>query len=331
MKHEGTPIGVGLIGVGKHGRRYAAHIRDDFAGVLRLIGLTRLDAARAADDALEFGCRAYPDYHALLADSAVEAVIVVVPPAAHVDIVGAAAQAGRPVLLEKPSTVGLAAGRRLLAVLERYPVPVMVAQTLRYNAVVRAILTACTLIGPVHSLALTQRFEPSRLPWLDDPARAGGGMVLQTGVHCFDLLRVLSGREADAVVCQITRVRTQQTEDSFAAAIRMGGGRVLATVSCSRAAGGRTGYIEVAGEKGTLVGDHVAHYLHRVEGARTIPVPLGDPVPTVREVLRDFARALQQGSPVPIPIEEGLRAVAVADACYAAARSGAQAAVERVP
>jgi hypothetical protein len=32
---------------------------------------------------------------------------------------------------------------------------------------------------------------------------------------------------------------------------------------------------------------------------------------------------------MPVPLEEGLRAVAIADACYASARTGAVAAVER--
>jgi predicted dehydrogenase len=330
MTFGDRPIRVGLIGAGKHGRRYATHICKDFQDRLRLVALARNDAAKAAETAREFGCRAYVGYRALIEEADVDALIVVVPPVAHPEMLSAAACAGRAVLLEKPAAIDLRAGRMLIEALAVHPVPVMVAQTLRYNTVIRTLLGHCAEIGPIHSLALTQRFEMSRLEWIDDPSRSGGGMILHTGVHSFDLLRMLTGMEADRVTCQFGSVRTSRTEDNFAATVSLGGGAVLAVVSGSRAAGGRTGYIEVAGEHGTLVGDHVGHRLHKVVGTTATPIPLGDPVPTVREVLRDFERALRTNALMPIPLKEGLRAVAVADACYAAARSGSTVAVEAI-
>ena len=52
------------------------------------------------------------------------------------------------------------------------------------------------------------------------------------------------------------------------------------------------------------------------------PIEVPPSVATVPAVLRDFAAALQQGGPMPIPLAEGLHAVAIAEACYRAARSG---------
>ena len=49
-----------------------------------------------------------------------------------------------------------------------------------------------------------------------------------------------------------------------------------------------------------------------------------------REVLRDFTAAVAEGHPMPIPLEEGLRAVAVAAACYRSAREGRSVAVEDI-
>ncbi len=320
---------LGLIGTGKHGSRYARHIRDDFPD-LELVAIARRDAAKAEETARQLGCRAHRDYHDLLAASDIDAVIVVVPPTLHVDIVSEAARRGKPTLLEKPAAANLAAGRALLAVVRQHPISVMVAQTLRYNAVVQAVLAHRGDVGAIHSLSLSQRFERSRLEWLDDPKISGGGMTLHTGVHSFDLLRLLTGREAEAVSCQMGRVNTEQTEDSFAATVRFAGGTVLATVSGSRATGGRTGHIEVAGSDGVLLGDHVAHQLQHLVGTRVQPISLGAPVATVKNVIRDFVNALRTGSPPPVPLEEGVRAVAIADACYASARTGAVVAVEQV-
>jgi predicted dehydrogenase len=206
----------------------------------------------------------------------------------------------------------------------------MVAQTLRYNAAVRAMLAALPRIGTVRSLSFTQRFEPSSLDWLDDPERSGGGITLHTGVHAFDLCRVFSGCEADRVTCQMQSVRTRHTEDNVAATIELGGGAALATVACARVAGGRNGHIEVAGERGTLLGDHVLSRAALVVGSAVEPLPVGDSVPTVREVVRDFVAAVRAGAPPPVPLAEGLRAVAIVDACYASARANAAAPVAAV-
>jgi predicted dehydrogenase len=320
---------IGLIGVGKHGARYARHIREDFSDV-ELVAVARRDPDRAAAAARAFGARAYTDYRELIERGEVDAVIVVVPPTLHVEVVSCAARAGVPVLLEKPAVPSLAAGQALLAALRSNPIPLMVAQTLRYNTVVRALRAACAEIGTLRSMTFTQRFEPSPLGWLDDPARSGGGIVLHTGVHAFDLARVLSGLAVDAVTCQTHAVHTRRTEDSFVATLRLGGGAVLATVSCARTAGARNGHVELSGERGTLVGDHVLTRAYKVVGTAVEPLAIGESAPTVREVIRDFVAALRRGAPMPITLTDGLRAVAVADACYAAARSGRETAVEVV-
>lgn len=320
---------IGLIGMGKHGTRYARHIREEMPD-LELVGIARRDPDKAAAAGRELGVRAYTDYRELIDRAVVDAVIAAVPPMLHADIVGCAARAGVPLLLEKPAAPSLAVGRKLLAILREHLTPVMVAQTLRYNGVVRALAAARESVGPLRSLTFTQRFEPSALGWLDDPGQAGGGIVLQTGVHAFDLMRVLSGLAPEAVTCQTQMVHTRSTEDNFVATVRLGGGAALATVSCARTAGARNGHIELSGEGGTLIGDHVLNRAYRVVGTTMHVLPLGEPVATVREALRDFVETVRTGGTMPITLADGLRAVAVAEACYAAARSGQIAAVEAV-
>ena len=53
-------IGVGLIGAGKHGQRYAAHIGADVPE-LSLVALSRRDAGRGTDQARALGCVFHPD------------------------------------------------------------------------------------------------------------------------------------------------------------------------------------------------------------------------------------------------------------------------------
>src|SRR5271169_1309085 len=132
-------IGIGLIGVGKHGVRYARHIVGDVPE-LRLVALARRDIEAGRRQAAEFGCRAYADYRELIAAPDVDAVIVVVPPTAHPAIMEAAATARRAVLLEKPAAANLDDGQRILRAVRAANIPVMVAQTIRYASVVPLLL-----------------------------------------------------------------------------------------------------------------------------------------------------------------------------------------------
>ncbi len=318
---------IGLIGAGKHGSRYARHIREDFAD-LELTALSRRDPERLRADAQNYAATAYADYRDLIASGTVDALIAVVPPHLHRDVVRAAAAADLPLLLEKPAAPSLAVGRDMLAALAARPVPVMVAQTLRYNAAVRAIRARRDLVGTITSLSLSQRFEPSPLEWLDDPERSGGGIILHTGVHSFDLLRHLTGLELESVTAQATRLRTLRTEDGCAATVALSGGQALATVSLARTAGGRTGAIELAGDRATLVGDHILNRVRIVRGRDVEEVPIAAGLPTVREIVRDFVTCLRAGAALPIPLVDGLRAVAAADACARAARTGSRVAIE---
>jgi predicted dehydrogenase len=297
---------------------------------MRLVGLARRNVEAGRALANQFGCLAFADYRELAAHPDVEALIAVVPPMLHGDIVQTAADSKRALLLEKPAAPDLEAGMRMLQSARRAAIPVMVAQTLRYSEVVRAILEARPRIGAIHALRLSQRFEPSRPGWIDDPAQAGGGIVLHTGVHSFDLVRYLSGMEADRVSCELSAVKTKQTEDNFSAVICLDGGKALATVAGSRATASRSGPIELAGEHGQIIGDHVLGTVQFVQGRTATPLPLPSALPTVREILHDFADALRAGRPMPIPLEEGLRAIALAQACYESSRTGAAAAVARV-
>jgi predicted dehydrogenase len=198
--------------------------------------------------------------------------------------------------------------------------PTLMAQTLRWNGVVRAVRERLPELGPLRNLVLNQRFEPSPLAWLDDPSMSGGGILLHTGVHSFDLVRFLTGREVARVWCRTAHVHTKRTEDHFVAILELAGDPLpLVTVSGSRATRGRSGMIDVAGAEGQLLADHQLGFAHLVRGLERTPVPLPEPVQTVREVLRSFARLLLEGEPPPVALDDGARAVMIAEACHRAA------------
>ena len=248
--------------------------------------------------------------------------MVALPPALNVSVCEEAAYRGKHILLEKPMAINVKEAIRIRQAVSRYGVRLMVSQTLRFNSVVTAVKARISQLGSLHSIHLSQRFEPSPLAWLDRRDLSGGGIVLHTGVHSFDLLRFLTEEEANEVSCRINRVVTRDTEDNFSAIVTLEKSNIIASVMGSRGTMGRNGLIEVAGESGQLIADHVHNYLYEVRGMELRAVELEDPVPTVCEALRAFYDSLCQEVPFPVTIEDGVTAVAIAEACYRSAETG---------
>jgi predicted dehydrogenase len=316
-------LGLGLIGLGKHGSRYARHIVEDLTDAA-LVAVCRRNRAEGERLAAVHRCAFYDDYRELVANPRVDAVVVAVPPMLHPAIVEAACHAGKPLLVEKPLATSLAAARHIASLVSASGVRAMVAHTLRFNSTVQTVHAHVPELGPLHAVYLSQRFEPSPLGWLDRRAESGGGIVLHTGVHSFDLLRFLTGCEVTRIWSRTMRIITRETEDSFAMTCELGDTPLLATIAGSRAMGGRVGLFDLAGARGHLLADHVHGFVHLVRHTERLVLPVPPPVPTVRETLGAFVRALREDTPFPISIEDGLRAVAIVDAAYRSAEHGGE-------
>ena len=316
-----SPLRLGLIGTGKHGGRYAKHILEDLPEI-DLIGLWRRDTDQGKKQARQYGCRYFHTYQELLSDKSIDAVVVVLPPALNLLICKEAASRGKHILVEKPMATNVSEAIQIRRAVSRHGIRLMVSQTLRFNAVVRAVKACIPQLGSIHSIHLSQRFEPSPLAWLDQEELSGGGIVLHTGVHSFDLLRFLTEEEIDKVSCAINRVATKRTEDNFSATMTFENSHMLASIMGSRVTRGRNGLIEVAGENGQLVADHVHNYLYMLRGRDREDLPTGEPVPTVCEALKAFCDSLRREVPFPVTLEDGAAAVAIAEACYRSAETG---------
>jgi predicted dehydrogenase len=316
-----TPLGIGIIGAGKHGLRYIRHLTEDVPDAT-LVAVSRRDRREGEPVAAAHRCAFYEDWRALVEDPRVQAIVTAVPVALNVAIAEAACRAGKHLLIEKPLAPTVDDGRRIVAAVRAAGVHAMVAQTLRFDATVAAVRQALPAIGRVHAITLSQRFEPSTLPWIDRQDQSGGGVMLQTGIHSIDLLRVLLGREVVEVSCVTARVCTAETEDNFVMLARLDADGMLGQIAGSRAAGGRSGAIEIAGAEGQIAADHVHRVGWLIRGTTRTPIAVGASIPTVREALRAFVAAVHAGGPVPVTVEEGLRAVAVAEAAYRSAALG---------
>lgn len=312
-------IGVGVIGTGKHGSRYARHILSDVKG-LHLSAICRRsdDGRRQAE---QWNCSWYTDWRDLVADERVDAVIVVTPPSLHLSVAMACAAIGKPLLLEKPLAVNVAAGEAIVDLAASGDFHVTVGQTLRYNSVIQSFRRHFSSIGHFHSFSANQRLEPSTLSWHEEPALAGAGVSYHTAIHIFDALRYITGHEVRRVMAQSARRHSQHLEDLLMVLVELEHG-VLGTVDCSKVGAARSGRFEFVGETGQLIGDQVHYTCETRRGMERIAVDVGEPMGTIVPLLQQWRSFLQGQAANPIPGKEGLAALRVCAACLESARTG---------
>ena len=308
----------GLIGMGTHGMRYARHLMHDVEGA-ELYAVCRQDPLRGTAFAREHNVRYYREYVDLLGDPQVDAVAVVTPPRLHERICTTALSAGKAVLVEKPMACTTREAINIVEAASRSDRLLMVAHTLRFNTVVQALEQHLDEIGAIHTISMSQRLEPPERDWMDDFAQAGGGAILNTGIHLFDLLRFLSGDEVQHVYCETARIFYEELEDSCVATMRLRHSKIHCVLDVARYAGGRSGRIELVGETGQLMGDFDHGYAMIIRGRRATPLDLAPPVQTIVSALKAFVQALQHDEEPPISAVDGYHAVEIAEACYESA------------
>jgi len=303
---------LGLAGLGTHGLRYARHLlRGDVDGAL-LTAVCRRDGVAGRRFADEHGLAFAADPDALISRDDVDAIVAVLPPDLHAATARAALRAGKPVLVEKPLASHAAAARAVAGEVARSGTALMVAQTLRFDPLVQRLKREAARLGPLRVVSINQRFEPTDRSWIDTPGR--GGILLNTGVHGFDLLRYLTGLEPAAIRATCGSRVTSRTEDQFVATVRLEPGGVLAVIDNARTTQSRSGRIELVGEDGQVWGDHIHRTLQRVRGREITelgPVPAE---PTIPRVLAAFVRCVREGSPSPVPVTDGVAALEMVDA-----------------
>ncbi|WP_028318721.1 Gfo/Idh/MocA family protein [Desulfobulbus elongatus] len=310
---------VGIIGTGKHGSRYARHIVQDIEEA-QLIAISRR-SEEGPRQAAEWSCRWYAEWRALVADPEVDCVIAALPPALNLQVASACAEAGKPLLLEKPMAVSVAEAVAMHDLFARHKVGLTIGQTLRYNRVIVLLRQQLPAIGRLHGFTANQRLEPAPLDWLDEPSSAGAGVTFHVAVHVFDALQWLTGQAIVRVMARTRCVHSSLLEDHVVALVELENGAIGA-VDCAKVGPARCGRFEFAGSEGQLQADQIHHVCESIRGQSRLPLAVGEPVNTIVPLVRDWLAFLSGRRSNPIPGEEGVAAIRVCEACLRSAALG---------
>jgi predicted dehydrogenase len=154
--------------------------------------------------------RVTTDWRALAADPAVDAAVIATPNALHAPQAIAFLEAGKHVLVEKPMAPTLAEADAMVEAARRAGAWLMVAHCWRFHPDVRALRARVERgelgeIVKTRSYGVHARWGPSG--WFTDPELAGGGALLDMGVHAIDTTRYLLGDPRPVRVCAAVGTR----------------------------------------------------------------------------------------------------------------------------
>ncbi len=333
-------LGIGLIGLGRLGRVYARDLSSRIAET-RLVAVSDPFGSLASEVAAEFDVsKHYTDPLAMIDDPAVDAVVIVSPTSTHRDLVIAAASRGKPTFCEKPPALALDEIVEMQKAIAKSGVFFQMGFMRRFDAGYASAKKQIEegRIGTPLVFKSTSRdpFRPS-LEYANP--KSSGGMIIDMGIHDFDLARWFMGdvRTVSAIGGTIAypELATVRDIDNAIVSLTFTSG-MLGVVDLSRS--GLYGYdiaADILGSQGTL----------RVGYLRETPVMLltknsvaHDTVPYFMERFRDayttqlqnFAQNVLHDRTSPITIADGLEALRVGVAATRAQESGVAVSVSGV-
>jgi predicted dehydrogenase len=168
-----------------------------------LVAVMRRNGELAQDYARRHGVpRWYEDGQALINDPDVNAIYIATPPSSHNEYTILAAEAGKPVYVEKPMAMNFAECQEMIDVCQEAGVSLFVAYYRRALArflKIKELLDAGA-IGEVRFVAVSlyqpprpQELEADNLPWRVLPELAGGGLFVDLAAHQLDFLDFVLG------------------------------------------------------------------------------------------------------------------------------------------
>jgi predicted dehydrogenase len=312
-----APIPVGLIGLGRHGSRYLRHLVEEETGG-KLVAISRQQVDKGHQQAVHHGIQFFPDYHDLVADPAIQAVLVVTPPALNAPIALEAIKHRKAVLLEKPLALNSTEGKHIVEAANQAGVPLMTGHTLRYEPVIRKIHEVSSTLRPWQSLEGTMHLEAR--PKVDIVQGTGHGVLLEFGIHLLDWARVLLQDEILTVSANMTGPSPNAPERRAEITLTTPSG-LSCHLDIARVSQGRITHVEIMGTTGRVHADWTSGVVQIFKQETLTSQEFLPVTPTIVTMLRDFFHALRKGQPFPITGEDGLRAVELADACYQAEKS----------
>lgn len=315
-------VKVGIIGAGRigkvHGESITKYVKN--ARIQAVADVFLSDGIRAW--AAEMGIPAvYDDYHKILEDPSIDAVVICSSTDTHSQISIEAIRAGKHVFCEKPIDHDLKRIQAVLDELEKSDVKYQVGFNRRYDHNFRAIhdAVAAGKIGKPQILKITSR-DPN--PPSLDYVKVSGGIFLDMTIHDFDMTRYLLGSEVTEVfaagnVLVDPAIGEAGDIDTAVITMKMANGALAVIDNSRKAVYGYDQRAEVFGSKGQIAvsNDTASSAVLSGENGVVAEKPLyfflERYMQAYAEEMNEFVDAIVHNRPTPASAQDGLQAVLI--------------------
>ncbi|WP_433017575.1 Gfo/Idh/MocA family protein [Kribbella sp. CA-294648] len=329
-----TKFRLGLVGAGGvallHAEAAAAQPEVEVTAVCD----PRFEAA--GELAARTGALAFNDHLVMFESCELDGIVVTAPHTLHASITVDAARHGLHVLVEKPMATSISDCLMMIDACTQYGVRLGVGHVIHFLPAVakaRRLLIAGELGKP---LTMTERrtahYSPeSRPAWFFDPALAGGGIVMNVGIHCIDKAQWLGAAPATRVLGHVVRKPALAVETEALALLQLQNGL---RVSLSLAGTGLPFHdeTEIVCEQGALrLSRRDGLWIYRdSEGTQLLRAAEAEIGTAFADQLADFVEACREDRDPAVGGGYGQSVVATALAIYESSELGDQVAVPHV-
>lgn len=288
----------------------------------------RVQVAQAVADELGIP-RVVRDYHELLADKSIEAILIATNTDTHAGIVKDVAAAGKHIFCEKPIALDLAEVDDALAAVEQAGVKFQVGFNRRFDKSFKRVrdLVASGELGRPCILHIVARDpEPPSLEY----ARTSGGMFLDMTIHDFDMARFQVGDvvEVYALGSVLVAPQLQQANDvdTTLVTLKFANGAIGVIDNSRQAVYGYDQRLEVFCAHGAaLANNEMDNTLVKAnrEGYHADRLPyffMNRYAPCYVEEVRQFIECVRDDTPVPVGGKDGRAAVVLGYAAWKSLR-----------
>ena len=277
---------------------------------------------------------------AIIGDDSINAILIATSTDTHSDFIEAATAAGKAVLCEKPVDLSLERAKACQANVAGYVKPVMIGFNRRFDpnfAALKASLDSGE-IGKPELLSITS-FDPAPPPI--EYVKVSGGLFRDMMIHDFDMANFLMGAvpvSVHASGSSIVDPAIGEAGDIDTAVVTMtyADGRIAVIKNSRRAVYGYDQRVEVLGSKGLLQAQNmlentvIKSTTEGVTGAKPTYFFLERYMPSYAAEWAAFVDAVGSGAALPVSLDDGVAALAMADAATQSAKTGAPVHLETI-
>lgn len=343
-KTKTKELKVGVIGLGM-GRGHVQAFQSHPGSTV--VAIADPDEARLAEIGAQYNvAQRYTSADEMLAKESLDIVSVATPNKFHAPLTLAAFKAGCHVLCEKPMAMNAAEARKMLAAAEKAQRRLMINFSFRFNGPSQALRKAVDsgMLGEIYfarTVWQRRRGMPRFGGWFGQKALAGGGPLIDLGVHRLDLALWLMGYPKpkwvlggtyDHIVSPIARreKKAYDVEDFAAAMIRFENDAIIELEASWAGNIKENEYMQtrLLGTRGGLIQQNLnggyefeAEIFMEQDGVQYDMRPHAAPT-EVKPSMHHFVDAILNNTPHPATGEEGLIVMELLDAIYKSAEKG---------